>query len=1242
MSLKCEHCGAPMVQKKAMRGSNAGNSFWGCSQWKAGEKHSTYNDVDGSAEAADKLFEPSGEELQPRIKTRERNSKTSSIVKKVLWTDFADRRDGWITRYSQGGARLRSLPSELEEDVSKEYGTCWIATSDVDSYMPADPHTQRVLAMARKLLQRGRLPFADPRVESELLSMAGIETNEPSEGQVGLKPRKPVAKSDVPDDIAWQQKNSLDEHLEFESPYEKSVLKALFAIPNAGRYVTCQAPLDALASGLGRASSGSRRVDFLVTDRQSSVVIEIDGAQHAEDGADADRDELLRLVDVSVLRVATDDVETENWEKSVKSLNVNWPSGKLNPLVHGPIQVHRLELALLESVRRGFLAGDVWSIELNDPTNWALTCFESGLNLLRAVDQLWGQQFMPRVVQVQLGSETKTWSLNQSAYEQVDQSILPVDVRVDLDLGLSPLHELPKVSSIPVVVIRDAPLPVRVQDAQGEPTVRTAPSLPEDELSGPLRTILQSIFALDDFREGQLEAISEVVAGRDCVVLLPTGAGKSLVYQMAGLILPGRTIVIDPLVALMEDQERSLRAQSIDRIVALSSFTSQSGDSQAALQQVESGDALFVFLAPERLQIPQFRQALRVLAASSPINLAVIDEAHCVSEWGHDFRTAYLNVGKTLRAFGADSLGQAPPLLALTGTASRAVLKDVLNDLAITQQSGNTLIKPRTFDRPELRFRIELTQPSNAEATLKGLVQGMADQFGENPATFFASKSRRPHPGIVFVPHTNGAYGIVHVAKEVGNVTQAEALRYSGGSPKGFDRKDWEFEKRAAAQKFMKDEVPILVTTKAFGMGIDKPNIRYVIHYGIPGSIESYYQEVGRAGRDRKTAYCSLILSELDPKRSARLLADTTELEDLHNHVAASSNPNQSDDLDRQLFFYTNSFKGIATEVAAVESLLDDLEPLGQAHIVQLGFGSDDTIREKQEKALHRLAILGVVTDYTKDWGSKRFEVIIGESTPETIAASLVTFVERSQPGRSAGMLERLTTASEGKTREAIQNSVQILTEFIYETIASARKRSLREMLLAARENRGDEAGFRKRILDYLQEGDVAPLIEGLADSDDFNLMDWINALMDIVTNDEAQEWRGSSARLLTSYPEQPGLLISRGYSELIISDGDVEEAVTNMKVGFGSALKNYATSEHDVLVAATKMIDSRLSQGFPNQGLAILASCAEYLTPPDFSTALGSIDSFDPNLPAISVLRLNKGLTELLDTLNTMILEEV
>jgi len=1231
-----------MVQKKATWGPNAGNSFWGCTQWKRGEKHSTYNVAEPTSENRDVPSEHAAASGEAPTSAQRRRKANSSIVKKVLWTDFADRRDGWVTRYSQGGARLRSLPSELEEAVSREYGTCWIATSDVDSYMPADSHTQRVLAMARKLLQRGRLPFADPGVESELLSMAELETTEPPDGRVGQKPRKPIAKSEIPDDIAWQQKNSLDEDLEFESPYEKSVLKALFAIPNAGRYVTCQAPLDALASGLGHSSSGSRRVDFLVTDGQSSAVIEIDGDQHAEDGADADRDELMRLVGVSVLRVATEKVESANWEKSVKSLNINWQSGKLNPLVHGPIQVHRLELALLESVRRGFLAGDVWVIELNDPTGWAITCFERGLNLLRAVDELWGQQFMPRVIQVQSGSETKTWSLNQSSYEQVDQSILPIDVRVDLDLGLSPLHELPKVSSIPVVVIRDAPLPVRVQDAQGEPTVRTAPSLPEDELSGPLRTILQSIFALEDFREGQLEAISEVVAGRDCVVLLPTGAGKSLVYQMAGLILPGRTIVIDPLVALMEDQERSLRAQSIDRIVALSSFTSQSGDSQAALQQVESGDALFVFLAPERLQIPQFRQALRVLASSSPINLAVIDEAHCVSEWGHDFRTAYLNVGKTLRAFGADSLGQAPPLLALTGTASRAVLKDVLNDLAITQQSGNTLIKPRTFDRPELRFRIELTQPSNALATLKGLVRGMADQFGENPATFFGNNSRRPHPGIVFVPHTNGSYGIDQVSREISSITQTEVLRYSGKPPKGTDRKGWEVDKRRAAHKFMKDDVPVLVTTKAFGMGIDKPNIRYVIHYGIPGSIESYYQEVGRAGRDRKTAFCSLVVSELDPKRTARLLADNTDLEDLHSHVAASSNPGQSDDLDRQLYFYTNSFKGISSEVRAVEMLLDDLEPLDEAHIVQLGFGPSDVVREQQEKALHRLAILGVVGDYTKDWGSKRFEVIITESSPESIANSLVGFVERSQPGRSAGMMERIISSSNGKTRDAIENSVQVLTEFIYETIASARKRSLREMLLAARETRGDEAAFRKRILDYLQEGDVAPLIESLADADEFKIMQWVNALTNIVTNDEAQEWRGSAARLLTSYPEQPGLLLARGISELIIDDGDLDEAINNMRAGFGSALKNYATSAREIFEAIDKLIASRLSQGHSNQGLAILASCHEYLSEGDFESLISIIESANPNLPAISVLKLNEGLNELLETLNEIILEEV
>ena len=1242
MSPKCEHCGAPMVQKQATRGPNAGNSFWGCSRWKRGEKHSTYNVAEASSEILD--VSPVQDDVTKADQTvaREKATGKSAIVKKVLWTDFADRREGWVTRYSQGGARLRSLPSELEDALSREYGTCWIAASDVDSYMPADSSTQRVLAMARKLLQRGRLPFMDPQVESDLLELATVETAEPVDGRIGLRPRKPLSRNSLPESFAWEQHNLLDKNLEFESPYEEAALKALFSTPHAARYISCQAPLDSLASGLGHTSSGSRRVDFLLTDPQSSAVIEIDGAQHSEDGADEDRDELLRLVGVPVLRVTTNKVDTENWAKAIESLDIKWPSGALNPLVHGPIQVHRFVLALLEAVRRGFLAGEQWSIELDEPTEWALTRFTSALNLLRAVDLLWGQQFMPNLIQVQSKSGVKTWRLVEADYQQIAHTALSVDVKVHLDLGLSPLHQMPRMGSVPLIVIRDAPLPVRVQDAQGEPTVRTAPSLPEHQLSGPLRTILRSIFALDDFREGQLEAISEVVAGRDCVVLLPTGAGKSLIYQMAGLILPGRTIVIDPLVALMEDQVRSLRAQSIDRIVALSSFTSQSGDSEAALQQVESGDALFVFIAPERLQIPQFRQALRVLAAGSPVNLAVIDEAHCVSEWGHDFRTAYLNVGKTLRSFGADSLGQAPPLLALTGTASRAVLKDVLNDLSITQQSGNTLIKPRTFDRPELRFRTELTQPSNSLATLKGLVHGMADQFGENPATFFGNNSRRPHPGIVFVPHTNGAYGIDQVSREISSITQAEVLRYSGKPPKGVDRKGWEVDKRHAAQKFMKDEVPILVTTKAFGMGIDKPNIRYVIHYGIPGSIESYYQEVGRAGRDRKTAYCSLVVSELDPKRTARLLADTTDLEDLHTHVAASSNPGQSDDLDRQLYFYTNSFRGIATEVKAVEMLLDDLEPLDEAHIVQLGFGSSDVVREQQEKALHRLAILGVVSDYTKDWGSKRFEVIITESNPETIASSLVGFVERSQPGRSAGMMERITSSSNGKTRDAIENSVQVLTEFIYETIASARKRSLREMLLAARETRGDEAAFRKRILDYLQEGDVAPLIESLADADEFDIMQWVNALTDIVTNDEAQEWRGSSARLLTSYPEQPGLLMARGFSELIIGDGDLDEAVTNMSAGFGSALKNYATSVDEITLATRKLIDSRLVQGRSSQSLAILSSSHEYLNKADFASLLSAIEAATPEMPAISVLRLNDGLNELLDTLNGILLEEV
>ena len=1246
MERKCEHCGAEMVLKTARRGPNAGSEFWGCSNWSRNAQHSSWSLED--AESSSTGDPSSSQDHDPSRRTRSASttrtaaSATATLrPEKVLWSDLADHRDEWESRYTSAGARLRTIPESLIPGLERDLGTCWLAASDLDSHHPAEASTQRVLAMARKILQRGALPFIDPRIETELLERSGLAVTEPGPGSLAPILSKKQDMSHLVDHLGFAVQHPLDPSIEFESDEESALARTLLADARLGRFLFAQAPLEALATGLGNRQEGQRRVDFVFTHPDVSCVVEVDGLQHEGDLSDDDRDELMSSVHLPTHRIDAQEAAKGNLPGGMESLGSLTLTESPHPLLHGPVQVSRLAMALVEAVRRGFLAGDTWAVQLFDDSGFALTGLHHNLNLLFAIDQLWGEDFMPSLVQIHHNASTRTWGRAGSRYEEIDEAPIVKDVDIFLDLGMGPLQQMPDHDGFPTIVIRDAPLPVRVRDAYGEPTVRTVPTIPAHELDTPLETILSSVFALTQFRDGQLDAIKEVIQGRDCVVLLPTGAGKSLIYQMAGLVLPGRTLVVDPLVSLMEDQVRSLRNQSIDRVLSISGFTTQSGQADEALRQVQSGDALFVFLSPERLQMPRFRDSLRVLAASTPINLAVIDEAHCVSEWGHDFRTAYLNVGKSLRKFGADGQQQPPPLLALTGTASRAVLKDVLNDLDIQQRSAHTLIKPKTFDRPELRYEVRVTEPSGASATLVGVLNSMPDYFGSSPATFFQAKSKRPKPGLVFVPHTNGAYGINAVADAISGATGAEVLRYSGSPPKATPKDTWERAKRAAAQKFMDNDVPIMVTTKAFGMGIDKPDVRYVVHFGIPGSIESYYQEVGRAGRDRQPARCVLVVSELDSTRTARLLSDETDLMDLHEEVAKRRGPQNSDDVDRQLFFYTNSFQGEVSEIASVTQILDDLEPLDEAHVVTLGFGDSSDLTQERERALHRLALLGVVSDYTKDYGRKSFEVTITEATPDTVSDALVMFIERSQPGRSSGLRDRITKASRGKTRDAVVAGTQILTEFIYETIAAARRRSLREMILAARENQGNEERFRQRILNYLQEGDVAPIIETLTDAKEFDLEPWIQALQDISTIDEAQEWRGSTARLLASYPEQPGLLLGRGYSELLLPEGDIDEAIRNMQSGVRSALRNYSTSAEKALAGVERLVDDQIRRDQLGNALAVSYITTDLFGSPERDAIRQKIRDADPYMPALAVGDLHDSLQTLLEACDDIFLKE-
>lgn len=723
--------------------------------------------------------------------------------------------------------------------------------------------------------------------------------------------------------------------------------------PIAARWFIPQASLDGLVVAAGLVGDAHRRVDFLVhAPWLDPFVVEIDGWQHDEAAAiDAERDALLASAGVPVIRVPVDELRAGTGP-GLDAIEDRWqPAPPIADettvtMLWAPVVTHRAVFAVLEAMMSGTLRGRSWSITVDDPIDVVRSTLPPYLDLIAAVDRLWGGSVMPAVVWLSVNGEVTAFRQVERRYAVMhEEAEAPSpDVLLVLEPDRSPIDELPSSREAPMIVVRSASVPVQLQDELYERPGRIEVRSEGDDTAHALRTVLRSVFAKEDFLEGQLDAVFEVIEGRDCAVLLPTGGGKSLIYQLAGLCLPGRTLVVDPLVALMEDQVEGLARNGIDRVAQFSGQQTRLGRTEQLLDEVRSGGALFIFASPERLQQDRFRKAVRGLAELTPINLSVVDEAHCVSEWGHDFRTSYLTLGRTLRAVCRDPDGVPAPILALTGTASRAVLRDVLIELGIERESDRSVVRPGTFDRPELRFSIAHAQPREASAALTGALQRLPGRFNIPATDFFRPRGERTCSGIVFCPYVSGPSGVVDVADAVGAVLGVRPAIYAGGAPRGFDRRDWEEIKRRNADSFKRNETALLVSTKAFGMGIDKPNVRFVAHLGIPGSIESYYQEVGRGGRDRKRAECLLVSVEYDAERNRRLLSEEIGLEEVRD--SADVGKQSRDDVTNQLWFHLNSFRGVDAELDDLRSVLAEVDWLGTKQSYR---AADGTHRERTQ-----------------------------------------------------------------------------------------------------------------------------------------------------------------------------------------------------------------------------------------------------------------------------------------------------
>ncbi len=331
--------------------------------------------------------------------------------------------------------------------------------------------------------------------------------------------------------------------------------------------------------------------------------------------------------------------------------------------------------------------------------------------------------------------------------------------------------------------------------------------------------VLNEKFHFSDFRKWQAEIIDTLLRRRDVVVVMPTGSGKSLCYQLPALLLDGVTLVISPLIALMKDQVDGLVENQIPATFINSTLTpSEQGQ---RLREIQQGRYKLVYIAPERFRNPGFMEGIQ----SCRVSLFAVDEAHCVSEWGHDFRPDYL------RLKGVAEKLSHPPIAALTATATPDVRRDIITQLGLRQPI--TFIAG--FDRPNLRFQVKKAE---GEGDKIGTILGLLKK-----------KEQR---------------GIIYAATRKNVETVALALQ-SYGYKAGSYHAGMEMESRKVVQdRFMDGTLPVVVATNAFGMGIDKADLRFVVHYDIPGSLEAYYQEVGRAGRDGKPATCLLLFNYAD------------------------------------------------------------------------------------------------------------------------------------------------------------------------------------------------------------------------------------------------------------------------------------------------------------------------------------------------------------------------------------------
>jgi ATP-dependent DNA helicase RecQ len=905
------------------------------------------------------------------------------------------------------------------------------------------------------------------------------------------------------------------------------------------------------------------RVDFFIP--HCSLVIEVDGKQHRED-SDRNRDEALEEFFIKTIRITTDEIRNRDdryfskiediknkINKSVENLlsynkSLELKLYKKESYVYTSIAIHRFQILLCELIKSGKLnlTDDNWKLQISHDFicsfDWVSLAIEDFFNWLTPISEILHEKIKkPKNINILINSSKyrKDFlkieiNLFQRPSEKNTKNISVKSWYIDKVITKSRPNLLGPNAQIKSNEIYDY-LDYYTESINANFNKQINIPISDSAKKGLEEFLLQS-YGHINFKDGQFRIIERILAKENTLGLLPTGGGKSLCFQLPSSLSSGCCIIVCPIIALMKDHKEELERMGYGgRVETITMETDPSERNQILDSKIPKGLLNYIFVSPERFQNKEFRNSILALSNKKLISYIVIDEVHCISEWGHDFRPSYLVLANTIFSI----LKLNVPIISLTATASQSVLADIRQELKLEQED---VIYRMDNSRQELNFHIEYTESKVEENPDK---VKKSDKYPILLKTIDRIKNSniildKDDAGIIFTMFVNYSLGCLFVQQELKkDLPKLRSAIFSGSEPDKWvkdEGNDWFSHKAIVQKEYKNNNLDMMIATKAFGMGINKQNIRYSIHYGMPASLEALYQEAGRCGRDGKKSENVIIFSN-PLKIPDKILDDpTTNIKTIEEFN--EENKYITSDYIKQLRLM---FLNKTTVKEEAEECLKNYQKLLKP--------SNKRGTKVDEIYLYRLFQLGLVSDWTVvDAYRGEYDAPINDISDRQIADNVLEQIckyEVSEVGikKHKDEIDKLLLTGKEKIKK---NLLWYLIKWSNDQFLYNRRRSLATLYrycIDFNKTKDGPANFKKKIDAYFRVDNVAESISKKIDINHSEAPKELKAMLldkdKVIEKEKVNNIIFTITRFLESYRSNPWLDLLSSMCRLITDSFD-------------------------------------------------------------------------------------------------------